>query len=152
MLPVVDDRFQPAPERASLPALWSLLPDDLHALGHAGDATVLFSRIQRVTSWEGGAPALGRARDLIGASCDASLPVLCERHASSDGSTRTVLELVDGKRVECVHMPRAVKNPRVTLCISSQVGCAMGCTFCATGTMGIVRNLSAGEIVGEVLA
>ncbi|MBK8726287.1 MAG: hypothetical protein IPL96_09550 [Holophagaceae bacterium] len=50
-----------------------------------------------------------------------------------------------------MHMPRRVRNPRVTYCISSQVGCAMGCTFCATGSMGIVRNLSAGEIVGQVL-
>lgn len=48
-------------------------------------------------------------------------------------------------------MPRAVRNPRVTLCISSQVGCAMGCTFCHTGTMGLIRNLTAGEIVGQVL-
>ena len=49
-------------------------------------------------------------------------------------------------------MPREVRNPRVTLCLSSQVGCAMGCTFCATGSMGIRRNLTAGEIVGQVLA
>ena len=49
-------------------------------------------------------------------------------------------------------MPRAVKNPRVTFCISSQVGCAMGCTFCATANMGLVRNLGAHEIVGQVIA
>lgn len=48
-------------------------------------------------------------------------------------------------------MPRSVRNPRVTLCLSSQIGCAMGCTFCATGIMGIVRNLDAGEIVAQVL-
>ena len=45
-------------------------------------------------------------------------------------------------------MPRAGGDPRVTYCVSSQVGCALGCTFCATGAMGIVRNLTAGEIVG----
>ena len=49
-------------------------------------------------------------------------------------------------------MPRPKEDRRVTYCISSQVGCALGCTFCATGAMGIVRNLTAGEIVGQVLA
>jgi 23S rRNA (adenine2503-C2)-methyltransferase len=81
-----------------------------------------------------------------------SLPTVEDAVASSDGSTRLVLRTTDGHRIEAVHMPRPhLKVPRTTLCISSQVGCAMGCTFCATGTMGIVRNLSAGEIVGEVL-
>ena len=59
--------------------------------------------------------------------------------------------MVDGHRVEAVHMPRGEGDLRVTYCISSQVGCALGCTFCATGAMGIVRNLTAGEIVGQVL-
>ena len=80
------------------------------------------------------------------------LPEILERHASEDGSTKLVLGLADGERIEVVHMPREVRNPRVTLCISSQVGCAMGCAFCATGSMGIHRNLTAGEIVGQVLA
>jgi 23S rRNA (adenine2503-C2)-methyltransferase len=57
--------------------------------------------------------------------------------------------LRDGLQVEGVLMPYA---DRVTLCLSSQVGCAMGCTFCATGQMGIIRNLSAAEIVGQVVA
>ena len=48
-------------------------------------------------------------------------------------------------------MPRAVRTGRVTLCVSSQVGCGMGCRFCATARMGFVRQLSAGEIVGQVL-
>lgn len=78
------------------------------------------------------------------------LPRIAERHASADGSTKLVLEL-GSERVEAVHMPRAVGSGRVTLCISSQVGCAMGCGFCATATMGFVRHLSAGEIVAQVL-
>jgi 23S rRNA (adenine2503-C2)-methyltransferase len=49
-------------------------------------------------------------------------------------------------------MPRAVRRPRVTVCLSSQVGCAMGCTFCATARMGLVRSLAAHEIVGQLLA
>jgi len=74
-----------------------------------------------------------------------------ERHSSRDGTTKLALELVDGRRIETVHMPREVNHPRVTLCLSSQVGCALGCAFCATGAMGILRNLSAGEIVGQAL-
>jgi 23S rRNA (adenine2503-C2)-methyltransferase len=68
---------------------------------------------------------------------------------SSDGSTKHSLKLIDGNYVECVYIPY---ENRATLCISSQVGCAMGCVFCATGGMGIVRNLTAAEIAGQVMA
>jgi 23S rRNA (adenine2503-C2)-methyltransferase len=78
------------------------------------------------------------------------VPVLEERATSGDGSTKVALRFGDD-RVEAVHMPRGVADGRVTLCVSSQVGCAMGCGFCATATMGFVRHLSAGEIVAQVL-
>jgi 23S rRNA (adenine2503-C2)-methyltransferase len=152
MLHIVDDnRFEPAPERAAAPSVWSLLPPELKALGYSRDEGALFERIQRVSTWTDGAPDVGKPGRALLADCDLSLPRLIERHTAADGATRCVLETIDGHKIEAVHMPRAVKNPRVTFCISSQVGCAMGCTFCATGTMGIVRNLSAGEIVGQVL-
>jgi len=68
---------------------------------------------------------------------------------SSDGFTRKyLLELSDGRRIETVLMRY---TGRVTACISSQVGCAMGCVFCATGQMGFVRHLSAGEIVAQAM-
>lgn len=70
---------------------------------------------------------------------------------ADDGTTRIIYELQDGARIETVHMPRDVKSPRVTLCISSQVGCAMGCAFCATATLGLRRNLTANEIVQQVI-
>lgn len=142
---------RPAPELSGKPSAFSLLPGDIEGLGKAKGADVVFGRLQRVSSWEGGAPYLGRAKELIEAHADLTLPRIVERRPSGDGSTKLVLEARDGKRFEAVHMPRATKNPRTTLCLSSQVGCAMGCTFCATGTMGIVRNLTAGEIVGQVL-
>lgn len=143
----------PAPERAGPPSAWALLPDELRAIGPLrGDAARLFSRLQRVATWGPDGPEVGKsARDLL-ARTDLSLPAIVETQPSTDGATRCVLRLADGHRVEAVHMPRPVKNPRVTLCLSSQVGCAMGCAFCATGTMGIVRNLTAGELVGSVLA
>jgi 23S rRNA (adenine2503-C2)-methyltransferase len=143
---------QAAPEKGGLPSAWALLPEDLAALGAPGRPEHLFARLQRVKTWREGRPWLSKeARAWFEAHTDLSLPTLQDQHPSDDGSTKLALGLSDGKRIEAVHMPRRVRNPRVTYCISSQVGCAMGCTFCATGTMGIVRNLSAGEIVGQVL-
>ena len=66
---------------------------------------------------------------------------------SSDGTEKFLWGLSDGQAVESVLIP---EGKRRTLCISSQVGCALGCVFCATGTMGWRRNLSAGEIAGQV--
>jgi 23S rRNA (adenine2503-C2)-methyltransferase len=67
---------------------------------------------------------------------------------SSDGTRRYLLKLDDGRTVETVLMP---EEGRDTICISSQVGCAVDCQFCLTAKMGIERNLTAGEIVGQVL-
>lgn len=76
------------------------------------------------------------------------LPVALETH-SSDGFTRKyLLSLADKQRIETVLMRY---TGRVTACISSQVGCAMGCVFCATGQMGYKRHLTPGEIVAQVL-
>jgi len=146
----------PANERGGKPSLWAQRPSDFaqftgaHVKGQF-HPDKLFGRIQRVHWWKDGLPATGRRVRHVLAAFDMSLPRLVERHPSADGSTKCVLETVDGHRIEAVHMPRDVRSPRVTFCISSQVGCAMGCTFCATGSMGIVRNLDAGEIVGQVL-
>ena len=142
--------FDPAPERAGLPSLWAALPADYPSF--AGDAARLFARVQRTATWRDGRPDVGKRARAALAAFDDALPTIVDVATSDDGASRVVLQTVDGHKIEAVHMPRATKNPRTTLCISSQVGCAMGCTFCATGSMGIVRNLSAGEIVGEVLA
>ena len=144
---------RPAPEPNGLPSAWSLFPEDLAALGCPGSALETFKRLHRPWTWKGGAPDLGSGIHawLVGVA-DLRLPRIAEQQPSEDGSTKLALELGDGKRIEAVHMPRRVRNPRVTYCISSQVGCAMGCTFCATGSMGILRNLQAGEILGQVLA
>jgi len=68
---------------------------------------------------------------------------------STDGTTKLLLRLEDGKEIESVIIPA---DERTTLCISSQAGCAMKCAFCATAKMGLERNLTAGEIVGQVIA
>jgi 23S rRNA (adenine2503-C2)-methyltransferase len=66
---------------------------------------------------------------------------------SRDGTRKFLVRLADGKAVEAVLIP---DESRMTLCISSQVGCALACAFCATGTMGLTRNLTPGEIAGQV--
>ena len=73
---------------------------------------------------------------------------IAKHHRAADGTEKLLLELHDGHRIECVLLR---DGPRRTICISSQVGCAMGCVFCASGLDGVVRNLTAGEIVEQML-
>ncbi|HML16888.1 MAG TPA: 23S rRNA (adenine(2503)-C(2))-methyltransferase RlmN [Bryobacteraceae bacterium] len=79
---------------------------------------------------------------------DLGLPTIERRYDSIDGTRRYLLHLADGKTVETVWMP---EGDRSTICISSQVGCPVNCQFCLTALMGLERNLTAGEIVGQVL-
>ncbi len=80
--------------------------------------------------------------------------VRSEQHSKDDRTRKILLELVDGKLIESVLMlypALGESSARATVCVSSQAGCAFGCTFCATGQMGFARHLSAGEIVAQVL-
>jgi 23S rRNA (adenine2503-C2)-methyltransferase len=74
-------------------------------------------------------------------------PGVARRDVSEDGTQKFLLTLRDGRHIESVYIP---DSPANTLCISTQVGCAMGCGFCLTARMGLVRNLTPGEIVGQV--
>lgn len=74
--------------------------------------------------------------------------VSAEHHSQYDFSVKFVLKLADQNQVEAVLMP---EKQRITLCLSSQVGCRQGCVFCHTGRMGLIRNLEAGEIVGQIV-
>lgn len=76
---------------------------------------------------------------------------LARRQVASDGTTKLLLQLGDGRTVESVLMPD-FRPDRAAGCLSSQVGCAMGCDFCATTRTGFERNLTAGEIVGQFVA
>jgi len=76
-----------------------------------------------------------------------STPQVVSDETSVDGTRKFVLELGDRRRIESVFIP---DTPSMTFCISTQVGCAMSCGFCLTGKMGLVRNLTAGEITGQV--
>lgn len=86
-----------------------------------------------------------RAR--LGARGAIAEPTLVTTQVSSDGTTKFLLQLGDARQVEAVYIP---DTPAQTFCISTQVGCAMACGFCLTGKMGLVRHLTAGEIVGQV--
>jgi 23S rRNA (adenine2503-C2)-methyltransferase len=76
------------------------------------------------------------------------LPQASAEYSSADGTRRYLLELEDRRSVETVLMP---EEGRDTICISSQVGCPVNCRFCLTALLGLERNLTAGEIVGQVL-
>ena len=89
-----------------------------------------------------------RLRETLTATCSVGLPTLERQFRSSDGTCRYLLGLEDNRTVESVLMP---EDARDTICISSQVGCPVDCKFCLTALMGLERNLSAGEIVGQVL-
>jgi 23S rRNA (adenine2503-C2)-methyltransferase len=86
-------------------------------------------------------------RDQLAAHFQISTPAVTRRDISSDGTQKFLISLQDGLHVESVFIP---DTPAQTFCVSTQVGCAMGCAFCLTATMGLVRNLTPGEIVAQV--
>jgi 23S rRNA (adenine2503-C2)-methyltransferase len=90
-------------------------------------------------------------RETLRTECTLTTPRAVGDERSVDGTRKFLLELADGKRIEAVFIPDTPSTaPRYTFCISTQVGCAMSCGFCLTGKMGLVRNLTAGEIAGQV--
>jgi 23S rRNA (adenine2503-C2)-methyltransferase len=91
----------------------------------------------------------GSLRAALGERFRIDWPEAVEIGRSADGSRKYVIRLDDGLEAEAVHM---VQEERTTFCLSSQVGCPLDCRFCLTGTMGLIRNLTSGEIVGQVAA
>jgi 23S rRNA (adenine2503-C2)-methyltransferase len=86
-------------------------------------------------------------RATLAADFTLSTPLVAARERSTDGTEKFLLRFSDGLQVESVFIP---DTPAMTFCISTQIGCAMACAFCLTGKMGLVRNLTSGEIVGQV--
>ncbi|MFQ5742683.1 MAG: 23S rRNA (adenine(2503)-C(2))-methyltransferase RlmN [Acidobacteriota bacterium] len=87
-------------------------------------------------------------RQQLAERCSIAPAPIESRFTSADRTRRYLLRLPDGRRIEAVYMPY---RRRATLCISSQAGCRFACGFCQTGTMGLHRSLTAGEIVGQVV-
>jgi 23S rRNA (adenine2503-C2)-methyltransferase len=106
---------------------------------------------------------------LLAQDLDVVLPAIDRQFESTDGTIRYLIRLYDGETIETVWMPEGDDGEfgdgseaesrsnsgtwrRATICVSSQVGCAVNCQFCLTAKLGVKRNLSAGEIVGQVVA
>lgn len=87
-------------------------------------------------------------RALLAETFQIALPEIVTRQVSEDGTRKYLLRIAGGHEVETVYIP---EEGRGTLCVSSQVGCTLTCTFCHTGTQKLVRNLTAGEIVGQLM-
>ena len=92
----------------------------------------------------------GGLRERVEGEYGAGLLPVAARQVAADGTTKLLLRLTDGKTIEAVMMPDH-RADRVAGCISSQVGCAMGCDFCATAQSGFERNLTGGEMVEQFL-
>ena len=92
--------------------------------------------------------------DRLAERCTLARPEVVAEQVSADGTRKWLLRMAPahrfdkGAEIECVYIP---EFDRGTLCVSSQVGCTLNCSFCHTGTMPLVRNLTAAEIVGQVL-
>ena len=87
-------------------------------------------------------------RELLSNNLTIDVPQVVSKQSSKDGTRKYLLKLAGGHEVEAVYIP---EEGRGTLCISSQVGCTLTCSFCHTGTQKLVRNLTTGEIVGQIL-
>src|SRR5438874_1337768 len=87
-------------------------------------------------------------RERLAANYELSRPAVSRALVSADGTRKWLLRFADGHEAESVHIP---EEDRGTLCVSSQVGCTLNCTFCHTGTQRLVRNLTAAEIVGQIM-
>tara|TARA_Y100001936_G_C16086725_1_gene682306 strand:+ start:2098 stop:3123 length:1026 start_codon:yes stop_codon:yes gene_type:complete len=138
-----------------LPKVYTLtlnkVEQDLQALGNAPDtAGIVLNLIYRSRhkSFEQYSQLSQKARDHFKTNYEHELPTIVRRQNSTDGTVKLLLGLEDGESVESVLLPFYKKY---TLCVSSQVGCAMNCKFCFTATQGFKRNLRPHEIIGQVL-
>ena len=100
------------------------------------------------TSFEEMTTLSKKVRAQLGQTFSIKRPLVSEKQTSADGTIKWLLQFEDGAKAESVFIP---EEDRGTLCISSQVGCTLNCSFCHTGTQKLVRNLSSSELVGQIL-
>ncbi len=139
----------------SSPNLVGLLPAELEDLAVELGASRYRGRQLATWIYRKGVVDLDAMTDLakefrtaLAERAEVALPDVERVTPSQDGSRKLVFRLQDGARISAVLMP---DDDRITLCLSTQVGCGFACTFCLTGTMGLERNLTAGEIVGQLM-
>jgi 23S rRNA (adenine2503-C2)-methyltransferase len=147
-------RDEPAPVRGLL----ELSPAETEARVHALGGRPFHGRIVRREVMERGVLDYASMTALptgLRARLAAELPLLTgvevERRTAPDGATKLLLRYPGGAAVETVHIPSRRRGRGATLCVSSQVGCPVGCPFCASGRAGLERNLSTGEILEQFL-
>jgi len=135
---------------------WSVLPDEWKPLLverglRAFRADQILQCLYRdyITDWDAATTLPKDFRETLKREFPINVPKLLATDSASDGTVKLLLGLADGASVETVVIPAP---RRLTQCVSSQVGCAMGCVFCASGSRGLVRSLTADEIVAEVMA
>ena len=104
--------------------------------------------VRGLTDFEGMTDIAKELRTELSGAFTLARPQIVTEQVSMDGTRKWLLRLADGKEVETVYIP---EEDRGTLCISSQVGCTLTCSFCHTGTQALVRNLTPGEIVGQIV-
>lgn len=143
------------------PNLLAMRPDDLVAHLKAREVVTSDGEVRRILAhvislgrdgFPDARPVARRVTDAVEATTCRDRPRIVERAADpADGFLKYLFQAEDGALFEAVRIP--LQRPGTfTVCLSSQVGCAMGCVFCATGRLGLVRNLDAAEIVGAFLA
>lgn len=141
------------PQKQDLKALF---PDQLkQVVADFGEPSFRASQIEQWL-WQKGACSFDEMTNLskelrgkLKSSYRLDIPKLIEKQVSSDGTRKYLFELYDGITIETVGIPSSDER-RLTVCFSTQAGCAMGCVFCATGRGGFVRNLSIGEMFDQV--
>lgn len=108
---------------------------------------------KQVTSFDAMTDLPKKSRERLLSAAVLKVPRVVAAERSQDGTEKLLLQLDDGARVETVLIPSQGRGDsvRITQCLSTQVGCPMGCTFCQTATMGFIRNMTAGEMLGQVL-
>ena len=89
-----------------------------------------------------------KVQDMLDKKLQISLLEVEKSYTSEDGTKKWIFKLQDGKEIETVFIPEAKRG---TICVSSQVGCALSCSFCHTGTMKLERNLELREIIGQII-
>ena len=143
---------------------WSILPDEWKPLlkerglkPFRADQILQCLYRDWITDWDAATTLPKDLRETLKEEFPIRVPQVLAEDRAGDGTVKLLLGLSDGESIETVVIPAGSSapgegsRPRLTQCISTQVGCAMGCAFCASGSRGLVRSLTADEIVGEVM-
>ncbi|HLI27781.1 MAG TPA: 23S rRNA (adenine(2503)-C(2))-methyltransferase RlmN [Chloroflexota bacterium] len=130
-----------------LPAEWEQVMAELDQPAYRARQVFRALHVEGVRDWQAISTLPRGLRARLAERFRLSAPIVAARAVSVDGTVKYLLALADGREIEAVHIP---DDGRVTVCVSAQAGCALACAFCATGRLGLLRNLTAGEIVEQV--